>query len=620
MPLPSDCGLGEQYLRVAEVTELSFGTAEDRDHCTEVSKSSILLTVSTEGDGMSENSELRRKKAPRNEKQWQEARQIVLDRDGHKCVISDGTCEGGLDVHHVIPRAQGGPDHPSNLITLCDKHHAARHPTLQVSLARRAIESMGLRLAKLLSRPGELPDDLTHLSAALRALGLDRFREGQLEVILAVLKGKSVLVVWPTGAGKGICFQVPALLASGTSFVVEPTKALMIDQVTRLQDGSIVPATFINSDLSKAEKALRYKALEQGLWKLFYISPERLDRTRVRDPLEVERLMHVRPPYLVIDEVHHIPDWGESFRPSYSKLRRVRHQLGDPPVLCFTATAGSRTESEVLRSLAIPDAHVFRRNVDRPNIALLRAFVPSAPQRYRIMARLIRHCSGKALIFVPTVKIGEKLQQGLARFGLDVPFFYGRLDKLKRANIQSRFCDKLEPWLDRVICTSAFAEGIDVPNIRLVIHEGQPASPEEYWQEIGRAGRDREAATAVLFKRDDDVRIQQFMIEKQPVQGSLFPEQENDARRRRRLKAIGALDRMIKNKHRCFRRQLLEYLGVVDRQPKRSFGMRIVEWLFATRNSQAKAKFCCDFCNPEETREFFLGERAASRANPTLDT
>jgi superfamily II DNA helicase RecQ len=318
--------------------------------------------------------------------------------------------------------------------------------------------------------------------------------------------------------------------------------------------------------------------------------------------------MDLRPPYLVIDEAHHLPDWGEGFRPSYNKLGQVRHELGDPPVLCFTATARSRSQSELLESLGILDAHVFHRNVDRPNIALLREFIPSTERRYKLMARLIHQCNGKALIFVPTRRIGKQVRRGLAAFDLDVPFFHGRLDKLERSTIQGRFCDQLAPELNTLICTNAFGEGIDVTNIRLIIHEGQPALPEEYWQEIGRAGRDGEAATAVLFKRDDDVRIQRFMVEKQPVQVSLFPEQENDAGRRRRLKAITALDHMIKNKDRCFRRQLLGYLGAVDRQPKRSFGMKIVERLFSTRKAQAKDKFCCDSCNPEETRGFLWVE------------
>jgi RecQ family ATP-dependent DNA helicase len=393
----------------------------------------------------------------------------------------------------------------------------------------------------------------------------------------------------------------------------------MADQVTHLQNDSIVPATFINSDLSKAEKDLRYKTLERGLWKLLYLSPERFDQDRIRDRLEVERLMSMHPAYLVIDEAHCLPYWGESFRPSYKKLGQARHRMGEPPVLCFTATAGPQTQSELLSLLEIPDADIFYRNVDRPNIALLRAFIPSAERRHKTMARLIQQCTGKTLIFVPTRRIGEEVQQGLATSGLNVPFFYGALDNLKRSNIQGRFCGQLAPELNTVICTKAFGMGIDVPNIRLVIHEGQPDSPEEYWQEIGRAGRDGQPATAVLFKRDDDVAIQRFMVEKEPVQGSLFPEDENGTGRERQLKAIETLDRMIKNKHRCFRRQLLEYLGVVDRKPQRSFGMRIVEWLFGTRNSQPKAKFCCDFCNPEETRRFFLGERAVSRAKPTLD-
>jgi len=276
-------------------------------------------------------------------------------------------------------------------------------------------------------------------------------------------------------------------------------------------------------------------------------------------------------------------------------------------VLCFTATAGLQTQSELLRFLGVPDADIFRRNVDRPNIALLRAFIPSARNRHRTMARLIRECSGKTLVFVPTRRIGKEVQQGLAAFGLDVPFFHGGLDNLKRSSIQSRFCGQLAPELNTVICTKAFGMGIDVPNIRLVIHEGQPDSPEEYLQEVGRAGRDGEAAAAVLFKRDDDVDVQRFMVETKPVQVSLFPEQEDDAGRERRLKAIETLDGMIKNKHRCFRRQLLEYLGAVDRRRQRSFGMRIVEWLFAADKRQAKGNFCCDFCNPEEAHQFLLG-------------
>ncbi len=199
---------------------------------------------------MSTASPLRPPRAVAPAPTWPSVREAVLARDKHRCRGDDcaetaATAE--LHVHHLLPRKHGGRDDPANLITLCDSCHAARHPNVQIGLARRAIERAAVSLAKLVDRSNELPDDPARLTAALHVLGKKGFREGQIEVILAALRGESVLVVRPTGFGKSLCFQVPALMTAGTTLVLSPLKALMNDQVGGLQKLKI-PASFINSE------------------------------------------------------------------------------------------------------------------------------------------------------------------------------------------------------------------------------------------------------------------------------------------------------------------------------------------------------------------------------------
>src|SRR5215469_3749905 len=196
-----------------------------------------------------------------------------------------------LDVHHLLPRSAGGPDEPSNLITLCDGCHAARHPKLAGRLARRAMEKWAVRLARWLDRRRAIPDASRGFGTALRILGLERFRDGQLPIVQAALCGQSVLVVCPTGFGKTLCFQLPAILRSGVSVVVSPLKALMGEQVSSLLRRKI-PSSFINSDIGSDEKRLRYRLLATNSFKLLYVAPERFF---VRNVLEQEQLLSVRP-------------------------------------------------------------------------------------------------------------------------------------------------------------------------------------------------------------------------------------------------------------------------------------------------------------------------------------
>ena len=420
--------------------------------------------------------------------EWTKVRDGVLLRDDHRCVECGVQCgRADADVHHLLPRSAGGTDEPSNLVTLCDGCHAAHHPKLAGRLARRVMERWAVRLALWLDRHGVISEASRNFGAVLRLFGLERFRDGQLPVVEAALCGQSVLVVSPTGFGKTLCFQLPAVLRQGVSVVVCPLKALMGEQISVLLRLKI-PSTFINSDLDRDEKQLRYKLLETKSFKLLYAAPERFF---VRNKSELQVLRSIRPAFLVIDEAHCIDQWGRDFRPEYGRLKEVREALGSPPVLAFTATAGEEMQHRILTSLGVSDARVFVRGVDRPNISLLRWNVPST-QRPKIIAQLcqISPPKGKVMIFVPTRRIGEALQKYLRDQGLETPFYHSQLSSAwEREQLVKRFVGESRPIVDRIICTSAFGMGLDISDVRMVIHWQHPSSVEDYLQEFGRAGR-----------------------------------------------------------------------------------------------------------------------------------
>jgi ATP-dependent DNA helicase RecQ len=421
---------------------------------------------------------------------WANVREAVLRRDNYKCRECGTPCHSAeADVHHLLPRSAGGLDEPSNLVTLCDGCHAAHHPKLAGRLARRVMEKWAVRLAQWLDRRRAISDASRNYGAALRLFGLERFRDGQLPVVEAALCGQSVLVVCPTGFGKTLCFQLPAIFRSGVSIVISPLKALMGEQVSALLRHKI-PSTFINSDLDSVEKQIRYELLANKVFKLLYAAPERFF---VQNTSELQMLRSLKPSFVVIDEAHCVDQWGGDFRPEYGRLNEVREVLGSPPVLAFTATAGPDMQKRILASLGVNDARVFVRGVDRPNISLLRwEVLPN--ERQETIAKLCRipiPGGGKVMIFVPTRKIGETLQDYLRDQGLETPFYHSKFGSAwEREQLVKRFEGESYPVVDRIICTSAFGMGLDIPNVRLVIHYQHPSSVEDYLQEFGRAGRD----------------------------------------------------------------------------------------------------------------------------------
>jgi ATP-dependent DNA helicase RecQ len=418
--------------------------------------------------------------------------------------------------------------------------------------------------------------------------------------VLAALQGRSLLMVSPTGSGKSV-LPAPGDPATGVihrrgtaHIVVAPLEALMADQVSGLQRRKI-PATFINSDLDTEEKNARYELVERGAIKLLYCAPERFDPDRVK-PAEVAWLEQLRPSYLVVDEAHCIDKWRGDFRPSYARLGEVRRRLGSPPVLAFTATAGVRTQQRVLGSLGIPEAAVFVRGVDRPNIAFLRLDEREETKRYRLIAALLRTVRhGRSMVFAPTIRIGNAIVAGLREQGLDVPLYHGKLRPSEREFLLKRYQGELHPPLRAIVCTSAFGMGIDVPDVRLVIHWQHPASVEDYLQEFGRAGRDGGQALAVLLRKADDRGLHRFMIDKTLENAQLSPT-EAAAARQVKVEALEDMHELARGTARCFRRDVVGYFEAGRPRRSRSLAGWILQWAFAERGGSARARDCCDVC------------------------
>ncbi len=561
------------------------------------------------------------KRSAEEERAWQRVRHIVLERD-------EWTCRGcheqpprdELDVHHLIPRSAGGKDLASNCVALCDGCHAGRHLNQQVSLARRTIERWALALARFLDRGRELPEETRALDAGLRLFGITRFRESQLDAVLGALRGESQLVIAPTGGGKSLCFQLAAILrGQPTTFVLSPLKTLMVDQTSSLHERKL-PATFINSDISGSEKRSRYELLEQGALALIYMAPERFGE-RVK-PQEIEWLLKHRPSFLVVDEAHLIDRWGEDFRTDYSRIAEIRRKLGAPPVIACTATAGVDTQQRILRSLDMPDARVLVSGVDRPNIALVRINEWSAQRRAQIVAALLAKISGRSMIFIPSKKVGKEVQAAMASVGWSLPLFHSDLDKLERNHLQGRFSDRIDPPLNALITTSAFSMGVDIADVRLVVHWQHPASAEDYLQEFGRAGRDGEPALALIFTRGEkDTGLLKYMAEKSAEEviskRKRTPEeaQENlDGRVRR----INEMQTLVKRTDRCFRAELLEVLQGPHRTQRRSLARWLLDIVFSSRAHVKHAGACCDHCQPElvtriRTGTYTPGDRLTRR-------
>jgi ATP-dependent DNA helicase RecQ len=333
--------------------------------------------------------------------------------------------------------------------------------------------------------------------------GFREFLDAQEEVINAITGGADVLVVMPTGGGKSLCYQLPALLLEGTTVVVSPLIALMKDQVDSLQRRGI-SATLINSTLSQSEQRERIGALGRGEFKLVYIAPERF-----RSRSFLEALGKSTIALFAVDEAHCLSMWGHDFRPDYFRLDQVLEKLGHPQVAAFTATGTPEVRADILKHLRLREPREFVAGFARPNLKLLITHVANETEKYERLNKLIsEHKTG--IVYCSTRKRVEAVAEMLRGAKLSSIQYHGGMNDEERERAQNEF---MQRRCDIVVATNAFGMGIDRSDIRFVVHFDVPGSVEAYYQEAGRAGRDGEAATCELLFNHADTRVQEFFIE-----------------------------------------------------------------------------------------------------------
>jgi ATP-dependent DNA helicase RecQ len=369
------------------------------------------------------------------------------------------------------------------------------------------------------------------LAAELKQrFGFDSFRPGQQEIVRDILQDRDVLAIMPTGGGKSLCFQLPALLRRGVCIVISPLIALMQDQVRLLQDNGI-DATFINSSLERAEVSRRLARLDRGELKLLYVAPERL----LQAGFEGDVLPRLQATHgitsLVVDEAHCVSDWGHDFRPEYRQLHRLRAQFPAVPIAAFTATATERVRQDIVQQLALREPCIHVASFNRPN--LYYAVRPKTRTTYEEVLELARRDGNSGIVYCLSRKRVDEVAERLQADGIRALPYHAGLDANTRRDNQEAF---IRDDAQVIVATIAFGMGINKPDVRWVVHYDLPKSLEGYYQESGRAGRDGESARCILYFGAGDIRTAEFIIEQKidPVSFEPLVDEQRIARQQLR--------------------------------------------------------------------------------------
>lgn len=396
---------------------------------------------------------------------------------------------------------------------------------------------------------------MADMAAAREALkqhfGYEEFRPGQEGVIEALLGGRDALAVMPTGAGKSLCYQIPATVLEGVTLVVSPLVSLMGDQVRALVDVG-VSAAYLNSTLAPDEQAGVLRRALQGELKVLYIAPERLS-----DPRFLDFSSKARIPLVAVDEAHCVSQWGQDFRPSYLGIGDFIAQLPQRPVVAaLTATATERVRDDIARLLGLRDPHRVVTGFDRANLYFGVERLDAKKKLARIAAYALEHASESGIVYCSTRKDVEHVQEALVAAGVKATRYHAGLSAAERSRNQRSFIVDDEPVM---VATNAFGMGIDKSNVRYVIHHNMPASIEAYYQEAGRAGRDGQPAECLLFWNDSDISTCRYFVEKDSGNEELTPEEAETVRatQRRLLEAMCGYCLTTD----CLREYILRYFG-----------------------------------------------------------